>query len=144
MVSKNTLKMRKYRAKHGHKVLAWRRERYRSARSAWLEANGPCKHCGSSDNLHVDHIDPATKVRNANEVWSMSAQEQAIELAKCQVLCAPCHHTKTAKEQSRHGRGGYFRGCRCEICRTTHNSYVKEWKRQNRAKKRLDRNSNSP
>ncbi len=62
----------------------------------WLAANGPCVECGSWFDLQVDHIDPATKLNH--NVWSWTKERREVELAKCQVLCRPCHAKKTAKE----------------------------------------------
>ena len=65
-------------------------------RTAWIEANGPCRYCGSSEDLEVDHVDPATKV--SSKFWHWSAERRSMELAKCQVLCRVCHAKKTAQE----------------------------------------------
>lgn len=66
-------------------------------RREWLEANGPCCKCGSSDRLEVDHIDPSQKQINPRALWSLSPQNprRIAELAKCQVLCHECHKEKT-------------------------------------------------
>lgn len=75
-------------------------------RQAWIESHGPCQSCGSSENLEVDHKDPRTKQYEPAQIWSRKAEDREIELAKCQVLCAPCHKRKTLTEDSfRHPRG---------------------------------------
>lgn len=89
-------------------------------RLAWLAENGPCANCGSTEDLEVDHVDPAQKV--SHRVWSWSEARRQGELAKCQALCRTCHHRKTAADQPErpivHNRpGGYDRGCRCMQCR---------------------------
>lgn len=66
-------------------------------RARWLAANGPCRVCGTWDDLQVDHIDPATKL--GHNVWSWAPERMAAELAKCQVLCATHHREKTSDEQ---------------------------------------------
>lgn len=109
----------------GYKDPARQREyqarRFRECRAEWLEANGPCRRCGSWDRLEVDHIDPAVKV--SHNVWSWSAERRVAELKKCQVLCYRCHKAKTANESRRpitHGSlSGYNRGCRCDLCSAT-------------------------
>jgi 5-methylcytosine-specific restriction endonuclease McrA len=68
-------------------------------RLAWVKANGPCKVCGSSKNLEVDHVDPAAKA--SHRVWTWSAERRAKELRKCQVLCRACHRRKTAAFNAR-------------------------------------------
>lgn len=70
---------------------AWMKKR----RETWLAANGPCRLCGSSERLEVDHIDHSTKVDH--RVWSWSDERRKAELAKCQVLCHDCHKRKTAE-----------------------------------------------
>lgn len=63
-------------------------------RCDWLEANGPCKQCGSWSWLEVDHIIPEDKENHA--VWSWKKERRDAELAKCQVLCHDCHKIKSA------------------------------------------------
>jgi 5-methylcytosine-specific restriction endonuclease McrA len=75
---KNIEKKRAYQLK-------WLKER----RDKWLEENGPCKKCGSEENLHVHHKDPKTKV--SHKVWSWAEERRLKELAKCEVLCCSCH-----------------------------------------------------
>lgn len=99
-------------------------------RRAWIKANGPCRHCGSSRKLEVDHVDPSTKKYNPTKLWSLSDQRREAELAKCQVLCHACHAVKTAAEKARpitHATTtGYRRGCRCGACRAA----ASAWNRQ--------------
>lgn len=98
----------------------------RERRDAWLAENGPCARCGSSDRLEVDHVDPATKdpllVPHSNNLWAWSEIRRAIELAKCQPLCATCHREKSNEELTRpivHGSESAYsrKGCRCDVCR---------------------------
>jgi hypothetical protein len=35
----------------------WREKR----RTEWITTNGPCRKCGSTKNLEIDHIDPRAK-----------------------------------------------------------------------------------
>ena len=88
-------------------------ETYRQRRAEWLATNGPCTRCGSWDDLQVDHIDPTTKdpmlTKSGNpngrrSLWRWSAERRAIELAKCQVLCADCHKVKSRAEESEYVR----------------------------------------
>jgi len=97
----------------------YNRERAAKARREWM-AGKSCVKCGSIDRLEVDHINPAEKV--GHNVWSWSAERRAAELAKCQVLCSPCHHEKTRLDnwgERRHGTSGMYRNgrCRCADCR---------------------------
>lgn len=91
-------------------------------RADWIAENGPCQGCGTWEDLQVDHRDRTEKV--SHRVWSWSAARRLAELAKCQVLCAPCHWAKTVGEVHphafEHGRGLYRRGCRCIVCRVAY------------------------
>lgn len=97
-------------------------------RNAWIVENGPCAKCGSSDDLEVDHRDPAEKSMDPASIWSRSEEARIAELAKCQVLCRECHQKKTIAENYRprvHGTVAmYKRGrCRCELCREAKRRY---------------------
>lgn len=85
---------------------------YRLRRKQWFAANGPCKQCGSSENLELDHIDPAAKRHHT--IWSWSEKRRTEELAKCQILCRVCHRAKTniqlrASTRLRDSSGRYAR-----------------------------------
>lgn len=77
----------------------WKRLYQRSwkarRRAEWITAQGAhCKNCGSTDELEVDHIDPALKTVNPTDIWSMSQHRREAELANCQVLCKDCNLEK--------------------------------------------------
>jgi 5-methylcytosine-specific restriction endonuclease McrA len=68
-------------------------------RADWF-SNKSCVRCGSQEDLQIDHIDPKTKSHllkslHNNAIWSWSEKRREDELAKCQVLCDPCHKEKT-------------------------------------------------
>lgn len=93
-------------------------------RTKWIESNGPCAKCGSTEQLEVDHIDRSTKHPKLIELgtggmWSWSKERLTEELAKCQVLCNDCHKKKTRSEVlAGHGLTKYdLYGCRCEVCK---------------------------
>lgn len=79
--------------KDKEKQRAFQNEWIKTRRAAWTKEHGPCISCGGTENLQVDHIDPAQKV--SHRIWSLSRVKQEIELAKCQVLCYECHKRKT-------------------------------------------------
>ena len=115
---------------------AYQRDRQQKLRMEWLEANGPCAHCGGSGPHQVDHKDPLLKV--SHRIWTWSSSRRNAELAKCQVLCTSCHKKKTAKEKERpipHGTdSGYTgRGCRCLACAEAHRVVKEEWRESRRA-----------
>ena len=94
----------------------YQRDWLRRRREAWL-ADKSCVHCGSRQDLHIHHCDPNEKFEH--RVWSWRQDRREAELAKCEVLCHPCHRRLHA-EQDRYPCGtvaAYRRGCRCEPCR---------------------------
>lgn len=101
----------------------YQREWIKNRRFEWLAENGPCKQCGSSFELEVDHIDPKDKV--THRIWSWSKERRLEELKKCQVLCQKCHAQKSLKDfgkipaKGRHGVYGMYSwyGCRCKLCK---------------------------
>lgn len=94
---------RNYYEANRDKLLQQHRQRSRDRRSKrrteWFAANGPCRRCGSWDDLEVDHIDPSTKV--PGDLWSRPKDRMEAELAGCQALCQTCHREKSAAEKAR-------------------------------------------
>jgi 5-methylcytosine-specific restriction endonuclease McrA len=82
----------------------YQREWMRKRRQAWIDENGPCKHCGSTEKLEVDHINPRFKKLNPHGIWSLCEAKRKKELAKCQVLCKSCHLVKTLAERKKRKR----------------------------------------
>ncbi len=133
---------RRYRKKYKVRLAKYRTEKAARNRSDWISKNGPCKHCGSTDNLQVDHIDPKTKdVNLSRKLFFVSKQRMESELLKCQVLCKPCHHKKSCFElpnngQWIHGPNCYKRHkCKCRICKDGHAKQVREKRARIKAKK---------
>lgn len=98
------------------KQVEYQRQWVAKRRAEWLAENGPCVRCGSAESIEIDHKDAFEKV--SHRIWSWSKEKRDAELAKCQVLCRPCHHTKTGEDNGwgMHGSSGYQRGCRCSLC----------------------------
>jgi 5-methylcytosine-specific restriction endonuclease McrA len=60
---------------------------------------GCCAKCGATEELDVDHIDARTKsFKLSGGSLSCYWEDLLPELAKCQLLCRPCHVEKTALE----------------------------------------------
>lgn len=58
-----------------------------------------CAECGATENLEFDHIDPATKRFSiAARIRDTSVALLTEEVKKCQLLCPPCHRTKSTRE----------------------------------------------
>lgn len=68
----------------------------KNRRSKWLAENGPCRVCGSSERLEVDHVDSRQKI--SHRIWGWSRERLQAELKKCQPLCHECHKRKTAEQ----------------------------------------------
>lgn len=66
---------------------------WRAKRRADFFMGKTCVRCGATEELQLDHIDRNTKVHHG--IWSWSEERRNSELAKCQILCLPCHKTKT-------------------------------------------------
>jgi 5-methylcytosine-specific restriction endonuclease McrA len=84
---------------------AWMQRR----RQEWIDSQGgKCKHCGSAEELEVDHIDASTKSMNPAQIWGRCKEAREVELAKCQVLCKPCHleKRKRCREYARGEKAG--------------------------------------
>lgn len=75
-------------------------------RADWFRGKS-CVRCGATSDLELDHVDRATKV--SHSIWSWSAERMHEELAKCQVLCATCHHEKTLAENEACGMAPWTR-----------------------------------
>jgi len=110
------------------KARAAQRARRRERRAAWF-AGKVCVHCGGTDRLELDHIDPAAKIASA--VWLWRAERRTAELAKCQPLCYACHKAKTFTDM-KYGHHGtkrrYSGGCRCAPCREAQRVHMKEYR----------------
>jgi hypothetical protein len=55
-----------------------------------------CINCGATEDLHFDHIDPATKVAAVGELATSNGFKRCYEEAlKCQLICKTCHIQKS-------------------------------------------------
>jgi 5-methylcytosine-specific restriction endonuclease McrA len=117
-----------YKDRQAHRDATTNRVRERKA--VWFLANGPCRECGSWDQLELDHITRDEK--EDHRVWGWSDERRIVELAKCQVLCQSCHRTKTNRELSeafsqpiKHGALSAYdkKGCRCDLCKAVKSTY---------------------
>jgi 5-methylcytosine-specific restriction endonuclease McrA len=68
---------------------AYQREWCRRRRAEFL-AGRSCAQCGATEDLEFHHVDPETKL--SHRIWSWSKARIRAELAKCVVLCDPCHN----------------------------------------------------
>lgn len=81
---------------------------------------GKCSKCEAVENLEVDHIDPKKKSVNISD--NVTLNSIVDELAKCQLLCKPCHIKKTTLEKAPFTHGtvyGFMKAkCECDLCST--------------------------
>jgi hypothetical protein len=103
-------------------------------RADWFAENGPCRKCGSWDQLELDHIEPSDKEHHV--IWSWSEERRQKELQKCQVLCHWCHLDKSMLENMAgaevHGVSAYKSSrCRCDICKAAVAEYTRQWRIRN-------------
>lgn len=113
----------------------YRARRYANRMRAMIRLlGGACVKCGEIENLQFDHIDPRTKRFTITQRWDANASVLMPELAKCQLLCEPCHIEKTAEEKSVVHGGGISgkRNCKCDPCRVRKNEYMQTWKANRR------------
>lgn len=77
------------------------RNYYQEKMAAFVKQLGSkCVKCGSTNDLHFDHIEPKTKKFSIACFNSYSKEATQKELKKCQLLCEPCHVKKSKKDGS--------------------------------------------
>lgn len=86
-----------------------------------------CVDCGSTENLEMDHRDPAEKT--SHRIWSWAEPRLLAELAKCEPRCRDCHHARHNQDAPQHGTEyTYRRGCRCGECRAANTEKARRYK----------------
>ena len=115
--------------KNTAKRLEYQREWYAARRGKGIEYLGSkCAQCGATEDLEIDHIDPATKVSHRIFSWSWARIET--ELGKCQLLCVPCHFAKTLAYISTAGgtwatrKNHHKKGCGGRCCQAMRQAEV--------------------
>ena len=94
---------RKYYEKNKEEMLEYQRGYYKKYydknKAQCIEyLGGKCVKCGTTHNLQFDHIKREGKKYTIASKLSYKFDNLKEELDKCQLLCAPCHLEKTAKE----------------------------------------------
>jgi len=56
-----------------------------------LEHQEPCLFCGTEDNIHLHHFNPADGKKTRNYLLGCSVAAVQKELDKCWCLCNKCH-----------------------------------------------------
>ncbi len=92
-------KKAEYYQLNNEKVREQKREYSKKRKELCLEyLGGKCVVCGTTHNLQFDHIKREGKKYEISTKLTNKWDNLKEELDKCQLLCAPCHLEKTAKE----------------------------------------------
>ena len=111
----------------------YRNRKYRRLKAESVERlGGKCVWCGSTKSLEFDHVDRNTRKHRFPQFVFLGKERFEVELAKCQLLCSPCHRKKTLTERGlRYGKGIHgninnyqHHGCRCDKCRMANTIFV--------------------
>lgn len=118
-------------------MAAYMLRRYHRVRAGIVASlGGTCAKCAANDNLEIDHEDASLKSFNIAKLWSMKPDRLALELAKCQLLCSPCHAAKSITDRGhqpttgRHGTVSTYRNCKCELCKDAKRDYMRARKQR--------------
>lgn len=86
---------------YNNKMREYMAKRYVSRRTRWIEVmGGVCVSCGDDESLEFDHIDPTTKTYQIAKILNTGSEKKVSdEMAKCQLLCNPCHKEKTKADR---------------------------------------------
>lgn len=99
---------------------------------------GACFKCGSDGLLEIDHINPKEKKLDISKIITYPTKFLIDELAKCQLLCRPCHKEKTLVDLGKkraigtHGTLSARRYCNCRLCKDAFNLYMRAYKQKRR------------
>lgn len=117
-------------------------ERYHKIIQEAKEKKGnKCVECSTCENLHFDHIDTSDKNFTIAKLWSLNEEARETELKKCQLLCVDCHKKKHSSKYPCGTKQRYYRGCRCQPCKTAYNESFTEWKKQSKLKNKQNSQS---
>ena len=74
--------------------------RYEERRARIIKKlGGRCAQCGSTERLEIDHVDRHKKRFDfGKRLAGIAARKIPAEIAKCQLLCRPCHEIKTIED----------------------------------------------
>ena len=108
------------------------RQRHADRRAWFIDLlGGKCNHCGVTEKLEFDHVDPTTKVFTiSTRLANRSKAALATEIVKCQLLCFDCHRLKDEVDngKSKHGTRSMYVNykCRCIGCKNANTAYTEK------------------
>lgn len=110
--------------------------RYHERRNKAIEfLGGKCIHCGKTEDLELDHIDPKTKSFEIGKLWSVAEVGFWAEVKKCQLLCKAAHADKSIIDSGKksaketHGTLSSYRYCKCTECKEAKSKHSREQRR---------------
>ena len=125
---------RKTREEYNEYMRVYMLNRYHERRAeSYRILGGLCVVCETTEDLQIDHIDPALKTLEIGKLWSVAKAKYLKELEVCQLLCGEHHREKTSREQSVEHGGGVSgkRNCPCDPCRVKKAVYNANWRAAN-------------
>ena len=108
------------------------KKRYHARRAVFLEQmGGKCVRCGSKDDLHFHHRNPAEKSFEVSRRLTAApiAVLEEEELKKCELLCAACHKVAHSWQ---HGTLVGYRYCKCTECKAAKAAWSRTYNRPER------------
>lgn len=122
----------KDREKYNEYMRNYMLRRYHERRQqAIAYLGGTCVHCGTAENLELDHIDPKTKTLEIGKMWSVAETRFWAEVEKCQLLCRAAHTDKSIIDKGNksakgtHGTLSSYRYCKCAECKNAQAIYMR-------------------
>lgn len=73
-----------------------------NAKTGKVAMHYECAECNKhfvAVDVQVDHIDPVVDPKKGFQTWDKFIERMFVEIEKLQVLCKPCHKTKTDQEK---------------------------------------------
>ena len=99
---------------------------HRRRAGAIARLGGKCARCSVEDDLQFHHRCAEDKSFAVGRLWSVSKERYEAEIDKCELLCEDCHRDEHRTKE--HGTRSMYRYCKCDVCRSAHNAYMKAYK----------------
>ena len=90
----------------------------------------------------MSHSDPERRQEYMRE-WRAEHRDEALEYTRAWRAKWRSRFARTGELPGEHGLTAYEIGCRCRICRTTHNDYHRPYHEKRRHEQRLAKDPNA-